>query len=336
MSDDRRGTRHAVSRRKLFIHAGPTKTGTSAIQSVLREHDNSVVIYPKVGLWGDGAHHNLVFNFYADQTRPEIVHEDVGAMFAQIAREAQESDRNIVISSEVLGGRKAPRKFVRALLAQLGTEFEAEILLGVREHFERAASIYNQRVKDGVICERRGPDEFLAAHFANMLYAPMLARLKPTEFRIVPVCYHPAETFVPRFLARLGFASHQAGHPGRRNVSLSVKGLVATLAANRVAPSREERDRMFEALRCMPGFFGPSRFIFTRDTASSVETHFAADRLALRDAFALALEAPDIGRSVCVFQISGTEFEEIAAVTAGLGETGRALRDEARPFLGAR
>jgi hypothetical protein len=45
------------------------KTGTSAIQYVLQEHDNSVVIYPKGGLWAGGSQRNLIFNFHRDVPR---------------------------------------------------------------------------------------------------------------------------------------------------------------------------------------------------------------------------------------------------------------------------
>ena len=50
--------------RTLYLHVGPRKTGTSALQHILRNHDNSIVVYPKVGLWGDGSHHGLVFRFF--------------------------------------------------------------------------------------------------------------------------------------------------------------------------------------------------------------------------------------------------------------------------------
>jgi hypothetical protein len=69
---------------KVFIHVGPPKTGTSAVQHVMRTHDNSQVLYPKVGLWADGSHHNLAFNFYQDFQRPEAVRSDIVAMFALI------------------------------------------------------------------------------------------------------------------------------------------------------------------------------------------------------------------------------------------------------------
>ena len=64
-------------KRKLYIHAGPPKTGTSALQYVLRDHDGSAVYYPKAGQWDDGSHHNLVLNFYGDDGQSQWVREDI-------------------------------------------------------------------------------------------------------------------------------------------------------------------------------------------------------------------------------------------------------------------
>ena len=54
------------------------------------------------------------------------------------------------------------------------------------EHFERAASLYNQRVKDAVTGEKRDPDEFLAAHAPGMCYANFLKRFRKTRFDLSP------------------------------------------------------------------------------------------------------------------------------------------------------
>jgi len=79
--------------RTLFFHVGPAKTGTSAVQYVLQRHDNSAVIYPKVGLWADGSHHNLVLNYFGEYGRPEVVREDPAELLARIGKEARRSTR---------------------------------------------------------------------------------------------------------------------------------------------------------------------------------------------------------------------------------------------------
>jgi hypothetical protein len=319
--------------RTLFLHVGPTKTGTSAIQDILCRHDGSVVIYPKVGLWADGSHHNLVLNFYRDFARPEVVREDVAGLFSRIAAEAAASQKDVVISSEVLGGRQRPGKFVHALRQALGSDFQPEILVGVREHFERAASIYNQRVKDGVTREQRGPDEFLVERMHGLVYAPMLRKLDHEKLRTSLIGYHPTADFVVRFLRRIGFPEERIPAPAQHNVSLSTKGLVATLTANRIAPCAEDRSRIFEALRRLPGFHGPSRFIFTKDPAHAAEPVFQEDRNFLQQDFGLEIEPPQITRSENTFRISEQEFDEISEATAHLEYLGAEFRTRLRMWV---
>ena len=103
---------------RLFIHAGPHKTGTSAIQHILRGHDDSVVYYPKRGLWADGAHHGLVFNLYQDFARPEVERLDLETVWTDIAAGARACVKSTLVSSELLYDRD-PRPFFDAMLAAL-------------------------------------------------------------------------------------------------------------------------------------------------------------------------------------------------------------------------
>jgi hypothetical protein len=319
--------------RSLFIHAGPTKTGTSAIQDALRRHDNSIVIYPKVGLWADGSHHNLVLNFYGDSTRPEVVREDSTEQFARIAAEARQSRRDLIISSEVLGGRQKPGLFIRALLDALGPEFSPQILVCVREHFERAASVYNQRVKDAVTCEQRSPDEFLTQQSRNLVYAPLVRKFRRAGLPVKTISYHPAADLVPRMLAELGFGGEAREPAANRNVSLAPKALIATLAANRVARSEEERDHIFDLLRHMPGFYGTSQFIFSNTAAALAQPGFDEDRRFLEKRFDCALPAPQLPETATAFAIGNAEYDDIAQATAGLGELRCGLLDQVRLHL---
>jgi hypothetical protein len=102
------------------VHLGPRKTGTSAIQSALRAHDNSIVIYPKVGLWGDGSHHGLVFSFFGEQRKPrqkDLEKYDLKLLLDRLADEARDNARDILISSETLAG--SGRNFEAFILALL-------------------------------------------------------------------------------------------------------------------------------------------------------------------------------------------------------------------------
>lgn len=331
----RRLQRNARKRvRTLYLHVGPAKTGTSAVQHILRNHDNSTIIYPKVGMWADGSHHNLVLNYFGDYARPEMVRENAENLFANIGEEAKASDRDLLISSEILAGRRSLGEFVQALQKHLGSKpFRVEVVVVAREHFERAASLYNQRVKDAVSAEHRSPDAFLVEHAPRLCYANVLRRLRHTDFDITVLNYHPAGNCVARVLGHLGFQPEQIPETPARNVSLSSKGLIATLAANRVGGAREERERFVSALRRMPRFFAPSQFIFGPGAAAEAERTFAADREFLSKQFAVELPSPDLNAAAGAFVIEEQDFGDICDATQGLGDYGSAIRDAARAYL---
>jgi hypothetical protein len=318
--------------RTLFLHVGPAKTGTSAVQHVLQRHDNSIVLYPKVGLWADGSHHNLVLNYFGEYTRPEVVRENPADLLARIGREARQSDRNIVISSEILAGRKDLTGFTAALEREVGESLRVELVMVVREHFERAASLYNQRVKDGVTGEKRDPDAFLAAHAQGMCYSNFLKRFRNTRFERCVLNYHPAEDCVQRVLAHFGFAQ-LTDHLPARNVSLSQAALVASLAANRVAVSQEERNRFVAALRRMPGYLSPAGFIFGRDAAFEAEHKFRKDRNFLLRRFEIELPLPDFPEDRLAFGVSEKEFNDISEMTARFGGYGEKILEAVCPYV---
>lgn len=317
--------------RRLFIHLGPAKTGTSAIQHVLSRHDGSAVLYPNVGLWSDGSHHGLVMNFFGAYRRPDLVREDPERLIAQIGEQARASDRDLVISSEFLPGCKDLGRFVSALKSAIGgSSLRVLFVVVVREHRERAASLYNQRVKDAVSAEIRTPDAFLVDHPQKFCYENLLRRLASMGQEISVLNYHPAESLVARCLALLGLPPDAASEPPRRNVSLGRKALIAMLAANRAAQSREERVR-FELTR-ISDRFAPSEVFFSQDAISEVRSNFADDRKFLRRQYGIVLPRPE--RPICEprFALSGEEFREVAALTRKLGDYGARIEHELRTF----
>jgi hypothetical protein len=311
------------SRIRLFVHAGPPKTGTSAVQHLLRSHDDSVIVYPKLGLWRDGAHHNLVFNFFKDYSRPEVERIDIAAAFAQIGARARETGRGVVVSSEALFGRDVGA-FIAALLPEIRAAIsDVEILVVYREPFARIASLYNQAVKDSHHRETRGPSEYLRQHAAGLLYAPTLERFSRVGARVRVMNYHPESGFVARFLSHVGFPPSAIPASEARNVSLSVKGLIATLAANRIARSAEHRDELFEALRKIRRLFAPSRFIFDSAAALAVEPLFQRDRESVAKLSGLALPILDLAAQHDMFHVTKAERDEIAQACRDLAAADR-------------
>src|SRR5579862_5344779 len=107
--------------RKLYVHVGPTKTGTSALQSVLSEHDGSIVLYPKAGQHGPHrSHHGLVVAFF-QRDRSAEARDLAEKLFGELAANVSGSKCDAVISSEWLM-RRSPPEFIHHALSALGDD----------------------------------------------------------------------------------------------------------------------------------------------------------------------------------------------------------------------
>lgn len=313
----------------LYVHIGPPKTGTSAVQHVLREHDNSALIYPKVGLWWDGSHHDLIYNFFPDLSHPKSKKADIADLFSAIAAEAGDQGRNIVISSEVLWGLDVG-SFVRALRPYIGNR-KVEVLVTCREHFSLATSMYAHCVKDPRFGEKNLPGDYLARAMKWLTYSHILGALPRDYFPVRVLNYHPVESFVTRFLEHVGFPLDAAKKIESRNPSLSVKGMIAGLSINRVAADDQERAACFQAVETISGFYAPASGIFDGASVSVLRGIFLKDAEYLDREFGVQLPARN-DASQDSFFINRDEFDEIQSATRSLGVLGKAVADEARRF----
>jgi len=133
-------------------------------------------------------------------------------------------------------------------------------------------------------------------------------------------------------LAHFGFAQ-LTDHLPARNVSLSQAALVASLAANRVAVSQEERNRFVAALRRMPGYLSSAGFIFGRDAAFEAERKFRKDRNFLLRRFEIELPLPDFPEDRLAFGVSEKEFNDISEMTARFGGYGEKILEAVCPYV---
>jgi hypothetical protein len=302
--------------RKLFIHVGPMKTGTTALQNFLRDHDGSQVLYPKTGQFGSGAHHNLVYNFLGVFSNPIVFRDNCESMFERIAQEARQSDAPIVISSELLSLYNRTGEFIERLLHHLGGTYEVEILFTVREYFARAISIYSQLLKADDPPERNTPDEFLANRGGTVTYLLPLRTLAKTGCRIRTFNYDPAPQFVRHFLTHLGFPEDRIPHLPDRNRSLSTRAMVVRLAINRSTIAFERRQRLISELQKLRRRHTPASFIFSPDEAISAENRFDADRISLYREFGTTVPKRDLTNAWSAFSISKRQFERIVQIGA--------------------
>ena len=314
--------------RRLYIHVGPRKTATSTIQRTLASSD-SVVLYPKAGLGLGGSgqahgHHGLVFGFFGEQENRE-------ALLESFATECSQSERDIVISAEILENRDIGA-FVRALLARVDDVDQVELLFACREHFSRIASLYNHRTRRRNLKERRLPDEFLVECAAEVCYASLVQDLRQTGFPVTALNYHPSADWIDRFMTHVGFARNQIPAIESELVAFGPKMLVVCLAVKEI-PSEWQRKSLQRALNRMPDTRAASGFIFGPDAAEFAERQFVADRQFLKDEFGIELVPPPPEARGNGLQIGEDEFADIAAVAKDFGADGQTVVDFARRFV---
>lgn len=237
--------------RRLVVHCGPAKTGTSAIQACLRDTPMPGLLYPTTGQWPDGAHHKLGFAIDGRTRRGDI---DIPPWDVLAPALVAELDAfvtgTVVISSEHLAAAKLP-EFLDHLLPLLARPFdEIKAVVVLRHPLERAASAYNQAVKDAVVSESRLPDDYLDQSGNDFRLMPLIRNWLRSPFETQFLSYHPAATLVPRFLDQIGHGDHTIETaPKRRNASINGYGLMALLTAHRLELSPPDRARLFDDLR---------------------------------------------------------------------------------------
>jgi hypothetical protein len=322
-----------VMRQTLYLHVGPAKTGTSAIQHFLRDGEDPTLFYPQVGQWADGSHHNLILNFSGNFSRPEVVKRDAVEMLEEIGAEARSSKKNIIISSEILAGQKNIGAFIEACKDVWKiSPLAVKIIIVCREHFERASSLYNQRVKDSETLERESADQFLSERAHRLLYAPIIGRLEQTGAEVVAINYHPSATMLERFLAEIGFKNAPLTAQQPRNISLSIKGLVIYLALNRIACAGTEREVLRNSLGNVSGMFSPSEFIFGERSSHVAKKVFARDRKFLRSRFGLTFDPPRVREARSSFFIDDKQWDEIVRLAPRLGNKAGPFLEESAKF----
>ncbi|WP_262689848.1 hypothetical protein [Kordiimonas aestuarii] len=149
-----------VIAKKLFLHIGLHKTGTSAIQHALFHAREKLLaqnyLYPKSVAWDDHSHHRLLLPFWQG--------EDYGEAFDLLADEvAAEKCSNLILSSELFpnayqqGARFPPLWDRVCALAE-----EIEIILYARRQDRLAASVFKQWSKSDDLKLAMSPSDFIA------------------------------------------------------------------------------------------------------------------------------------------------------------------------------
>ena len=273
--------------RQLILHAGPHKTGTSSIQAVLRDQSFNAFYYPKTGQWLDGSHHHLVFSLVPELRRADAESLEPDELLVRLQKELAEiSHDTLLISSEFLSTGCAHR--VLAWLVHHGIVDPNGIrtLLVERDWLSRAASLYNQAVKDPYVGETRGPDQWLEEEVAKLSFQSMLDDLQAAGTTVDVLPYEPADGLVPRMLMAAGAMEEELPQQTPwTNTSMSEPVLMALLAVNRSISDPlqriEHRTRLFEEYK--PAFVpsSPELFLNARqkyETPPTINPIFSGDQ----------------------------------------------------------
>jgi hypothetical protein len=252
--------------RQLILHAGPHKTGTSSVQAVLRDQSFEAFYYPKTGQWMDGAHHHLVFSLIPELRRADAESLEPEELLLQLQSElAGIRHDTLLISSEFLSTGCAKR--VLSWLIDYGIVDPEGIrtLLVERDLLSRAASLYNQSVKDPYVGETRAPDQWLEEEASKLSFDLMLDDLQASGTFVEIIPYEPGDRLVPRLLMAAGAREEEIPHQiPWTNTSMSEPVLMALLAVNRSIADPlqriEHRTRLFEEMQ--PAFVPSSPELF--------------------------------------------------------------------------
>lgn len=253
--------------RTLYLHVGPDKTGTSAIQRVLSSLDSSAIHYPVTGRWSDGAHHLLVFALGGIRLHGKTDIPTFAAVAEDLRSELSASHGDVVISSEAFDPHSLA-DFLDRFAPLIRRRFERTVVLFVlREPVTRAASAYNQAVKDPVRRERREPDAFLLTDGPRFVEHGAIEGFRAVGGEIRVIGYDPAANFLTRFLREIGRHDLEIASPPWANRSMGGAALLACLIRNRLVPDLDGRIGFFEALRKDKPLriWGPNAFPFSQE-----------------------------------------------------------------------
>lgn len=260
--------------RRLILHAGPHKTGTSAIQAMLRQQSFAAFYYPRTGQWPDGAHHNLVFSLVPELRRPDAEALEPEVLLEQLQQElAAVAHDTLLISSEFLSTGCAAQVVNWLVSHGIADPQGLRALLVERELRSRAASLYNQAVKDPYVGETRSPQQWLKEEECNHILEPMIEDLEAAGLEVEMLAYEPAESLVQRLLKAAGAKEEELPEQvSWKNISMSEPVLMALLEMNRMVHDPQgriaRRNELFQSIR--PAFVPSSPMLFEGAAGVSV------------------------------------------------------------------
>ncbi|WP_158967002.1 hypothetical protein [Paraglaciecola sp. L3A3] len=295
-------------KRRLFIHLGPSKTGSSAIQGFFRDIGSKSILYPETGRWPDGSHHKLVFAHQGKHKHGLIDIPLWQDLSAQLDKEISLSTQDILISSEL-----ATLDFVKTIKNLLDKyQLEISLILIARNPLERAASAYNQHVKDEVIGLSENPDEFLHRNIASFSFESLFKKWQSLKLPIIAMPYKAELPLITRFCKAIDVNVNTFYNEKFPNKSMGGVALIVILIANKLLNSEAQRRDFFTQLRQDESFkiWRGSSFPFSKSASNQFYKAVKSDIDWIFNKFDFAEDSLNT-TTLSAFSLSETDIKDI-------------------------
>lgn len=229
---------------KIFVHVGPSKTGTTALQKYLSDHAPEGLHYPKEGQWEDSGHHILCLTLggYNKFLRRELSITDVIEDFKEAV---SKSDGEVIVSSEAFAALTYKHD---DYLEKLGAFMkdccdDVEFIYTLRHPLARAASLYKSLVCNFTNSMTLDPRGFAEDKLDNLMLGTYLTRLEKLGLPYRTIYYEPSRDYIPRFMSMIDHPIESYDYNGE-NVSSSDDVLPMMLCVNRLFDDQTAKRRI--------------------------------------------------------------------------------------------
>lgn len=278
--------------KRLILHVGQAKTGTSTIQDFLAHNRKQLwremeVLYPRAGRQG-AAHHRTAALFLPADNAAWIRREDSDSLRAQLDAECAEASTDVVVvSSEALFNARSI-----AAVRDFFVGFDVEVVIILRRQDRWLDSLYQHQLKVGETS--LGPMEWLTARQPALNYATRVGRWADVfgDDKVRIGVFEPASLaggLMAFFFRTAGLAVPEGlQEPPARNERLSRHALAWLTAIPRdslTRPGRQELRRVLEDWSQHNPDPPELRYFFTPDERRAILARCAESNAALARRF---------------------------------------------------